>query len=95
MATPTRRNANCIHWEAPNGEAYSLSPLSDDGLLEIEMHDDLISVHSRNCSLVTVEEEITLAEYECSLSLHRCHIEWSKVHRTKATEVERSAYFQR
>lgn len=99
MAAPVRRAATTLSWSAPCGRSCILSPLSGgQGLLEIEIHDDLVAVHSRNCLLHTVSESeeddyTELAEYEITLSLQRCVITWTQLERTEAGDIERSAYF--
>lgn len=95
MATPIRRRADNIKWTAPSGSTSSLTPMSGgQGLLEIELQDNVVIIHSRNCLLVESEDEfIEAAEFEATLSLHRCLITWSFEERKEDTEVERSAYF--
>ena len=66
------------------------------GLLEIELEGDRVAVHSRNCLLRTLDESdgySELAEFEFTLSLQRCQIDWSIAERSDSSDIERSAYF--
>lgn len=97
MAAPVRRSAATLCWTTPSGQTCTLSPLSGGlGILEVEVRDDVVDVHSRNCVLHTNDEEDSyteLAEFEFSVSLHRCQINWSLVEKTETGDIERSKYF--
>ena len=94
MAPPTRRSAAAVYWTNPAGKACALTPMSGgQGLLEIEIQDDLVNVHSRNCLLIVDDDASELAEYEFTLSLQRCQLHWSILERTEETEIERSKYY--
>lgn len=97
MAAPIRRSADTIKWTAPSGQSCSLTPMSGgQGLLEIELHDSTVIVHSRNCLLIEGEGDEAfreVAEFEATLSLQRCQINWKLTERTEDAMVERSAYF--
>lgn len=94
MATPVRRSAATIIWTNPGGERCLLSPMSGGkGLLEIELLGDQVAVHSRNCGLLEGDEFTELSEFEFTLSLQRCQINWSCHERIEDGDVERSAYF--
>ena len=92
-----RRSAQAIYWNSPSGNACSLIPMSGGaGLLEVELHDDMVAVHSRNCMLKDGDGDdayTELSEYEFVLALQRCQIDWSMKERTPDAEIERSAYF--
>ena len=94
----SRRNASAIHWVSPSSQPCSLRPMSGGaGLLEIELEGDLVAVHSRNCLLRQGDDEDgyrELAEFEFTVSLQRCQIDWSISDRKEDGEIERSAYFQ-
>lgn len=94
----TRRSASAIHWVSPGNQPRSLTPMSGGaGLLEIEIDGDQVAVHSRNCLLrieaPSDEDYIELAEYEFTVSLQRCQIDWSIAERNEANDIERSAFF--
>lgn len=97
MPAPIRRRADNIKWQAPNGTAASLTPMSGGrGLLEIELIEgNVVLIHSRNCLLVegTNDEFMEVAEFEATIPLNRCQITWKLLERSDDTEVERSAYF--
>lgn len=99
MATPIRRRADTIQWIAPSGKACLLTPMSGgQGLLEIELIDESVVIHSRNCLLKETDKDneedfIEVAEFEATVSLSRCQINWSFTERTEDNTVERSAYF--
>lgn len=96
MAAPIRRRADNIQWLAPSGRSASLSPMSGDrGLLEIELLDGMVAVHSRNCLLVQGEDDdfMEVAEFEATLPLVRCQITWKLLEHSESTQVERSVYF--
>ena len=95
MAAPTRHTASALYWTSPLGKGCTLLPMDGGrGLLEIEIQDNVVIVHSRKCLHIINKEETPLAEYEFTIPLQRCQIEWSRVKQTKETEVERSAYFK-
>lgn len=94
MPAPSRRSASNIIWLSPSGETCSLVPMSGGrGLLEVEIHGDLVCVHSRNCMLKEGDEYTELSEYEFALSLQRCQLNWSCLEHVPEAAVERSAYF--
>ena len=92
----SRRSASAIHWVTPANRSCSLSSLSGGaGLLEIELNGDLVAVHSRNCLLQGDNDDFReLAEYEFTLSLQRCQIDWSMEDRREDNSIERSVYFK-
>ena len=96
MAAPVRRAASTITWTAPSGQACTLTPMSGGrGLLEVEIFDDLVAIHSRNCLLKTGDEDFQeVAELEMTVSLQRCQITWTEVEAAEASDIERSAFFQ-
>lgn len=97
MAAPVRRAADSFHWTSPKLEACSLTPMSGgQGMLEIEINDGRVIVHSRNCLLIQGNGDdayTEVAEYEVSMSLDRCQINWVFKDKEQEVEVERSAYF--
>ncbi len=97
MAAPVRRSADSFHWTSPKHEPCSLTPMSGgQGMLEIEIIDQTVIVHSRNCLLVqgTGDDAYTeVAEFEITMALDRCQINWVFKDKEQEVEVERSAYF--
>lgn len=95
MAAPARRAASTVMWESPNGQSCSITPMSGGrGLLEVELHDDIVAIHSRNCLLVNGDDSVEAAEFECTMALQRCQINWLFSERAEDTEIERSQFFQ-
>ena len=96
MAAPVRRSASTLFWASPTGRACTLTPMSGGrGLLELEIIDDVVAVHSRNCLLNTDDEDFQeIAELEMTISLQRCQINWTMVERAEADEIERSQFFK-
>ena len=95
MAAPARRSASSFKWASPTGQACTLTPMSGGrGLLEIEIFNDLVAVHSRNCLMNIDDEDYQeVAEFELAMSLHRCEINWSFVEAKEADQIERSQFF--
>ena len=98
MVSAIRRPASSIHWAVPGGHACSLSPMSGgQGMLEIEIQEGMVVIHSRNCLLIErgPEESYTeLGEFESTMSLDRCQITWHSVQKEDNDDVERSKYFR-
>lgn len=96
MSAPIRRTASTIAWQSPDGQSCSLVPMSGGkGLLEVELQDDIVAIHSRNCLLKRGDDAVEAASFECTLALQRCQIDWQFTERSEDTEIERSQFFQR
>lgn len=96
MAAPVRRTASTILWQSPDGQCCSLVPMSGGrGLLEVELQDDIVAIHSRNCLLTRGDDAVEAAEFECTLALQRCQIDWQFAELAEGGEIERSQFFQR
>ena len=98
MNAPKRRPATRMFWQSPIGVLSSLEPLDRTGILELDIFDGEVMVHSRNCLLSVGTgadaQEIEYAEYEFSVALDRCQIEWHVVEKTPDTDIERSIHFK-
>jgi hypothetical protein len=98
MSTPKRRPATHVFWQSPIGLLCTLEPLDRTGVLEIDVLDGEVLVHSRNCLLSmgtgADAEETEYAEFEFSVALDRCQINWHTVEKTPDADIERSIHFQ-
>jgi len=67
------------------------------GMLEIEIIDgQIVVVHSRNCLLIQGNGDdayTEVAEYEVTMSIDRCQVNWVFKDREQEEEIERSKYF--
>ena len=98
MAAPKRRAAEIMFWKSPLDQKCTLQPLDDKGTIELDIVDGEVHVHSRNC-LYTVETDaetidFELSEFEFSIPMSQCQINWHSVEKGTVEEVERCIHFR-